>query len=130
MQVNLNLIVAAARYKMHHFLCSTLMSDCCRAERTLKAAKPREKYLSWEDYFMELAILSAKRSKDPQTQVGGACIVNDDYRIVGLGYNGMPNGCPDSDFPWGRPDKMTYVCHAEINAIVNKYVADLKNCKI
>lgn len=50
---------------------------------------------------MAVAFLAAKRSKDPVTQVG-ACIVNEDKKIVGVGYNGMPNGCNDDDFPWGK----------------------------
>ena len=59
----------------------------------------RENYLSWDEYFMGIALLSAMRSKDPQTQVG-ACIVNEDNRIVGIGYNGTPHGCSDVEFPW------------------------------
>ena len=61
----------------------------------------REEYLSWEDYFMATAFLAAQRSKDPSTQVG-ACIVNSEKRIVGVGYNGMPTGCSDEDLPWSR----------------------------
>ncbi|XP_039302061.1 deoxycytidylate deaminase isoform X4 [Solenopsis invicta] len=86
--------------------------------------------IDWDDYFMATAFLSAKRSKDPNTQVG-ACIVNNDNRIVGTGYNGMPNGC---EFPWNRvprtyiQSKHLYECHAEMNAIMNKYSSDLRNC--
>lgn len=58
-------------------------------------------YLEWDEYFMALAFLAAKRSKDPCTQVG-ACIVDTDKRIVSLGYNGMPKGCSDDEFPWGK----------------------------
>lgn len=61
----------------------------------------RKSYIDWEDYFMALAFLSAKRSKDPRTQVG-ACIVNEDKQVVGIGYNGMPNGCSDDVFPWAK----------------------------
>ncbi|KAF4516780.1 hypothetical protein B566_EDAN004619 [Ephemera danica] len=95
----------------------------------------REDYIAWEDYFMALAFLSAKRSKDPVTQVG-ACIVNQEKKIVGLGYNGFPIGCHDDKFPWrkGAKDdlasKNMYVCHAEMNAIVNKISADVKGCTI
>ncbi|XP_013196306.1 deoxycytidylate deaminase isoform X2 [Amyelois transitella] len=84
---------------------------------------------------MGLAFLAAKRSKDPVTQVG-ACIVNEDKKIVGMGYNGMPTGCDDDDFPWGKnkdytlDDKSMYVCHAELNAIINKNATDLKKCTI
>ena len=83
----------------------------------------REVYISWDEYFMGIAILSSKRSKDPSTQVG-ACIVGDDNRILSIGYNGTPNGFPDSDFPWDREGdalntKYFYVCHAELNAILN-----------
>ena len=83
----------------------------------------RENYLSWDEYFMGIALLSAMRSKDPQTQVG-ACIVNEDNRIVGIGYNGFPHGCSDVEFPWEREGefletKYPYVVHAEQNAILN-----------
>lgn len=61
----------------------------------------RKSYIDWEDYFMALAFLSAKRSKDPRTQVG-ACIVNEEKQVVGIGYNGMPNGCSDDVFPWAK----------------------------
>ena len=96
----------------------------------------RTNYLQWEDYFMSIAILSAKRSKDPNKQVG-ACIVNTENKIVSIGYNGMPIGCDDSDMPWCKNDpqnklnsKYLYVCHAEMNAIMNKNSADVKNCRI
>ena len=81
-------------------------------------------HISWEEYFMGVAALSAKRSKDPNTQVG-ACLVNTDKRIVGIGYNGFPNGCSDDVFPWQKNDnnylntKYPYVVHAEPNAILN-----------
>lgn len=61
----------------------------------------RSDYLSWEDYFMATAFLAAKRSKDPCSQVG-ACIVNKEKRIVGVGYNGFPFGCSDEVFPWKK----------------------------
>lgn len=81
------------------------------------------KILNWDEYFMSLAHLSAMRSKDPNTQVG-ACIVNDKNRVVGIGYNGMPYGCSDDEYPWGREGdtlntKYAYVVHAELNAILN-----------
>ncbi len=83
----------------------------------------RSDYISWEEYFMAIAQLSAKRSKDPGTQVG-ACIVNKNKRIIGIGYNGFPTGCSDDELPWDREGdfldtKYPYVCHAEMNAITN-----------
>ncbi len=83
----------------------------------------RTDYLSWDDYFMAVAQLSALRSKDPNTQVG-ACIVNKKKRIIGIGYNGFPTGCSDDQLPWEREGafletKYPYVCHAEMNAITN-----------
>lgn len=80
-------------------------------------------YISWDEYFMGVAMLSAMRSKDPNTQVG-ACIVNQNKRIVGIGYNGLPFGCSDDKFPWNRDGdfldtKYPYVVHAEPNAILN-----------
>jgi dCMP deaminase len=95
----------------------------------------RENYISWEDYFMGVAILAAHRSKDPSSQVG-ACIVNAEKKIVGVGYNGFPIGCGDDDLPWAREadsildTKYPYVCHAEPNAILNKNTADLRGCSI
>ncbi|KAK7475294.1 hypothetical protein BaRGS_00033441 [Batillaria attramentaria] len=86
--------------------------------------------ISWR-----LQFLSAQRSKDPRTQVG-ACIVNPENKIVGIGYNGMPIGCNDDIMPWGRnaddilDTKQLYVCHAELNAVLNKNSADVKNCRI
>ena len=71
--------------------------------------------ISWDEYFMGLAHLSALRSKDPNTQVG-ACIVDEDKKVVSIGYNGMPRGCDDNKMPW---DKYAYVVHAELNAILN-----------
>ncbi|MCI7223146.1 MAG: dCMP deaminase family protein [Fusobacterium gastrosuis] len=93
----------------------------------------RKNYINWDDYFMGIAILSAMRSKDPNTQVG-ACIVNEEKRIVGVGYNGFPKGCEDTEFPWEREGefletKYPYVCHAELNAILNS-IKSLKNCTI
>ncbi|XP_046576255.1 deoxycytidylate deaminase-like isoform X2 [Haliotis rubra] len=94
----------------------------------------RKDYIDWETYFMAMALVCAQRSKDPKTQVG-ACIVNKDKRLVGTGYNGMPDRCSDSKLPWGKGEglqqnKHFYVCHAEMNAILNRFSADLKGCKI
>jgi dCMP deaminase len=85
--------------------------------------KKRSDYISWEEYFMAVAQLSAQRSKDPNSQVG-ACIVNRNKRIIGIGYNGFPTGCNDDELPWSRDGdyldtKYAYVCHAEMNAITN-----------
>lgn len=85
--------------------------------------KNRKGYLSWDEYFMAIAKLTAMRSKDPNTQVG-ACIVSKDNRILSIGYNGTPNGYSDNVFPWDREGeplntKYLYVCHAELNAILN-----------
>ncbi|XP_037723107.1 probable deoxycytidylate deaminase [Drosophila subpulchrella] len=89
----------------------------------------RRDYLHWDDYFMATSLLSAKRSKDPVTQVG-ACIVDSQNRIVAIGYNGFPRNCSDDEFPWSKAqkgaqdfnpleDKKMYVVHAEANAILN-----------
>ena len=83
----------------------------------------RKDYISWDEYFMGIAVLSSMRSKDPNTQVG-ACIVNEHRKIVGVGYNGFPIGCDDDNLPWDREGswcdtKYPYVCHAELNAILN-----------
>ncbi|KAJ8281016.1 hypothetical protein GJAV_G00062380 [Gymnothorax javanicus] len=100
---------------------------------TMIPCKKREDYLEWPEYFMAVAFLSAQRSKDPNSQVG-ACIVNQERKIVGIGYNGMPNACNDDLLPWARlssdwlDTKYPYVCHAELNAIMNKNSADVKGC--
>lgn len=84
----------------------------------------RENYISWDEYFMGVSLLSSMRSKDPSTQVG-ACIVSDDNKIMSVGYNGFPRGCSDDEFPWERSaerpndTKYPFVCHAELNAILN-----------
>lgn len=93
----------------------------------------RKDYIKWDEYFMGLAMLSAERSKDPNTQVG-ACIVNEAHKVVALGYNGMPRGVKDSDMPWEREGdfldtKYAYVCHSELNAILNS-VANTEGCTI
>jgi dCMP deaminase len=94
----------------------------------------RTDYISWDEYFMGVALISAQRSKDPNTQVG-ACIVSTQKKIVGTGYNGLPAGCNDDDFNWGKEGdflntKYPYVCHAELNAILNNIGMDLSGCKI
>lgn len=94
----------------------------------------RSDYISWDEYFMGIAQLSAMRSKDENTQVG-ACIVNAENKILSLGYNGMPIGCDDSIMPWKRTGapldtKYLYVCHAELNAILNSPAPSLKGAKI
>ena len=93
----------------------------------------REDYISWDEYFMGIALLSAQRSKDSGTQVG-ACIVSQENKILTVGYNGMPRGCHDDHMPWGREggmldSKYAFVCHAELNAILNNAGATLKNAK-
>ncbi len=93
----------------------------------------RNNYISWDEYFMGVAHLSALRSKDESSQVG-ACIVNPKNHIVGIGYNGLPNGCSDDQFPWDREGdflntKYAYVVHAEANAILNASV-DLDDSRI
>lgn len=95
-----------------------------RSEETMKKrSRNSDLILKWDEYFMAMAHLAAFRSKDPNTQVG-ACIVNADKRVVGLGYNGFPYGCSDEVYPWEREGefletKYPFVVHAELNAILN-----------
>ncbi len=94
----------------------------------------RKGYLSWDAYFMGIALLSAQRSKDPGTQVG-ACIVGADKKILSMGYNGMPRGCHDTLMPWAREGapqdtKYMFVCHAELNAILNYAGTNLQGATI
>ena len=83
----------------------------------------RTDVISWDEFFMRVAIAASMRSKDPNTQVG-ACIASPDHRILSVGYNGTPQGMEDDEFPWGDDedplrDKHSYVIHAEANAILN-----------
>ena len=94
----------------------------------------RKDYISWDEYFMGIAMLTAMRSKDPNSQVG-ACIVTPENKILSLGYNGMPIGCSDDDMPWEREGealdtKYMYVCHAELNAILNNAHGNLRGSRV
>ena len=95
----------------------------------------RKDYISWDEYFMGVAELSAMRSKDPNTQVG-ACIVSEDNKILSMGYNGLPRGCSDDQFPWERSGcseldtKYPFVTHSELNAILNYSGGSLAGVKI
>lgn len=102
----------------------------------MELGKKRENYLSWDEYFMSIAKLTAARSKDPNTQVG-ACIVSKDNRVLSCGYNGAPNNFNDNEFPWSREGnpletKYMFVCHAEANAIDNYrgYKKEFENARI
>ena len=92
----------------------------------------RKDYISWDEYFMGIATLSGMRSKDPNTQVG-ACIVSQDNKILSMGYNGLPRGCSDDEFPWnrdGEDNKYFYTTHSELNAILNYRGGNLKDAII
>ena len=92
----------------------------------------RQDYISWDEYFMGVAMLAARRSKDPSTQVG-ACIVSPENIIISTGYNGMPKGCSDDEFPWDREGvetKYPFVVHAELNAILNANGRNLQGSRI
>ena len=95
----------------------------------------RQDYLSWDEYFMGIAMLSGMRSKDPNTQVG-CCIVSQDNKILSMGYNGLPNGCSDDEYPWAREGddpletKYVYAVHSELNANLNYGGGSLKGAKI
>jgi dCMP deaminase len=94
----------------------------------------RTDYLSWDEYFMAAALLAGQRSKDPNTQVG-ACIVSASNKIIGVGYNGFPWGCSDDELPWSREGeyldtKYPYVCHAELNAVLNATARTLDDCRL
>lgn len=100
-------------------------------------AGKREDYITWDEYFMGVAALSARRSKDPSTQVG-ACIVSQDNKILSMGYNGFPMGCSDDEFPWDRENeqadpynaKYFYSTHSELNAILNYRGGSLEGSKL
>lgn len=96
----------------------------------------RTDYISWDDYFIAMAFLTAKRSKDPNTQVGAVIVHADTKRILALGYNGFPRGCSDNHLPWARKGaselqkKYLYVVHAEVNAVLNKGSTDVKGATL
>ena len=94
----------------------------------------RKGYISWDEYFMGVAILSGMRSKDPNSQVG-ACIVSKDNKILSMGYNGFPMGCSDDEFPWAREGeplntRSSVVTHSELNAILNYRGGSLEGAKL
>ena len=94
----------------------------------------RKDYISWDEYFMGVAMLSGMRSKDPNSQVG-CCIVSQDNKILSMGYNGFPKGCSDDEFPWDREGdpldtKYLYVAHSELNAILNYSGGSLAGAKL
>lgn len=104
----------------------------------MTGTRKRADYISWDEYFMGVADMSGRRSKDPNTQVG-ACIVSDDNKILSMGYNGFPKGCSDDEFPWNREQdddtdpystKYLYVTHSELNAILNYRGGSLDGSKI
>ena len=91
-------------------------------------------YITWDEYFMGVALLAAERSKDPSTQVG-ACIIDNNNRIISTGYNGFPKGCSDDEFPWNRnadcgETKYPFVVHAELNAILNAQGTSVVNSRL
>ena len=100
-------------------------------------SEKRSDYISWDEYFMGVAALAGMRSKDPNTQVG-ACIVSPDNKILSMGYNGLPLGCSDDEFPWKReaPDdnvletKYPYTVHSELNAILNYRGGSLEGARL
>lgn len=90
----------------------------------------RNNVITWDEFFMRVAVAAQLRSKDPNTQVG-ACIADTNHRILSVGYNGTPSALNDDDFPWGVSDdplldKHSYVVHAEANAVLN-YRGSLKD---
>lgn len=94
----------------------------------------RGDYISWDEYFMGVAMLSGMRSKDPSTQVG-CCIVSQDNKILSMGYNGLPMGCSDDEYPWGKEGdaldtKYVYTVHSELNAILNYRGGSLEGSKL
>ena len=99
-----------------------------------KKGQKRQGYLSWDEYFMGVAMLSGMRSKDPHSQVG-ACIASADNKILSMGYNGFPKGCDDDEYPWNRDgdvydSKYAYVTHSELNAILNYRGGSLDGTKL
>ena len=104
-------------------------------ERKMEVLSKRTNYITWDEYFMGIALLSAKRSKDPSTPVGACIVDSKTNRILSVGYNGLPTGCSDDDYPWDRTGeplntKYPYVVHAEMNAILNNRIASLEGARL
>ncbi len=77
------------------------------------------RFEGWDDYFMAMARLVAKKSKDQSVQVG-VVIVSISHEVLSTGYNGFPRGIDEKDpTRWLRPVKYQFVEHAERNAIYN-----------
>jgi len=116
--------------EQHEILMNEANYDCLQP-----TVQRRKGYLTWDDYFMAVACLSAQRSKDPNTQVG-CCLVDENLRVIGIGYNGFPRGCSDEYLPWARNsalelnNKYPFVVHAEVNAILNKGSKDIKGATL
>ena len=107
----------------------SLLHTLHRRRESPQLLRPR-KILSWDDYFMAVAMLSSMRSKDPNRQVGACIVDRESNKILGIGYNGFPRGCVDNRLPWAKTGnwldtKYPYVCHAELNAIMNKNSASV-----
>jgi dCMP deaminase len=90
---------------------------------------PKRIPLSWEEYFMTLALVASLKSKDLSTQVGAVIIDNKSKKVVSSGYNGFPRYVDDALIPQNRPEKYFYVVHAELNAILHAE-RQLSNCTI
>ena len=124
-------ILAQQKYQFDFRLTSHLRFGILK-KNTRRYAMKRTDYINWDEYFMGIAMLAAMRSKDPNTQVG-ACIVSQDNIIISTGYNGMPKGCSDDEYPWdrvGNETKYPYVVHAELNAVLNASGRDLRGSKL
>lgn len=81
----------------------------------------------WEDWFLELAKVVSRKSKDPSTKVG-AVIADDKNRLISVGFNGYPRGIADTGLD-NREEKYAKVIHAEINAILFAR-RDLTDCTL
>ncbi len=122
--------------KLHYSMAAGKQAAINKREGILMEThnQKRSDYISWDEYFMGVAMLSGMRSKDPNSQVG-ACIVSQDNKILSMGYNGFPIGCSDDEFPWireGNPldTKYLYVTHSELNAILNYRGGSLEGAKL
>jgi len=110
------------------------MQEIVFSVQNRKKGMKRKDYICWDEYFMGVAYLAGMRSKDPSTQVG-ACIVSEDNKILSMGYNGLPRGCDDDEFPWDREGdelntKYPFVAHSELNAILNYRGGSLEGAKL
>lgn len=84
---------------------------------------------AWDEYFIKIVEVVAEKSKDPSSKMG-CVIVDENKRVVSLGYNGLVQGADESKMTLSeRPMKYYFAIHSEMNAILFAR-RDLTGCTI